>query len=669
MPNQRKSNRVFHVPFKPKEKNETQVEDYDSLARTPCTPATSDGAIQTFTAGYIERKVKNPNKRSIRKLEVETPTPQRKSARFTTPLSKNNNTFGHAEVLEKHAVTTKWKRNSVKKDFITPRQTRKSSRIETPVSENTQAKLDYDSLETTPGPVNGFEEKSNLPVPNSSETDKDFDSLGRTPVTESAQGKDVPKAQGDIKVHDGENVDSSKCAGRTQRKRKQTTFFGNVTDSSKADISMSSTTGKRKSHPSSDESDSSGSEAEVPSTRRSTKRTTSFKQQALPQLVHLRRNIEVPSREDRFLETHEVTYHPAFSKHRGWETDGIRAWVKPHPLPLIRGAKFTEHEIQTARNFSPGPPVCPWLVRTTCNGRYPMDEMAVRIALEMRRNFQLSFKKRRRQVERAVARSTRLFTAFRQNIISRTEETMSCLHWKIYQMIKSLRLFTTKNFVDCLDLIAEVYISQFWHPQLRPFVDEYMEQLANRVLKHLDDQRFSPLFMETFKRLGIPYTGKTVIPKGSKVRVFKPGSFPPFLTPKEFEKKFGVYPKIYTDEELTRTYDNVGNVTGHFTVPNLRELLTPLTQQVEEEIEREEEPLRRKQRKLRQWLSSENLVGQLVELKKSILLKRYQKRNKETSFASNTFQDLVNKPDKSGGLSDEMLLKKCSLTEGCKVES
>jgi len=41
-----------------------------------------------------------------------------------------------------------------------------------------------------------------------------------------------------------------------------------------------------------------------------------------------------------------------------------------------------------------------------------------------------------------------------------------------------------------------------------------------------------------------------------------------------------------------------GNVTGHFTVPNLRELLTPLTQQVEEEIEREEEPLRRKQRKV-----------------------------------------------------------------------
>ena len=41
-----------------------------------------------------------------------------------------------------------------------------------------------------------------------------------------------------------------------------------------------------------------------------------------------------------------------------------------------------------------------------------------------------------------------------------------------------------------------------------------------------------------------------------------------------------------------------GNVTGHFTVPSLRELLTPLTQQVEEEIQKEEEPIRRKQRKV-----------------------------------------------------------------------
>ena len=39
-----------------------------------------------------------------------------------------------------------------------------------------------------------------------------------------------------------------------------------------------------------------------------------------------------------------------------------------------------------------------------------------------------------------------------------------------------------------------------------------------------------------------------------------------------------------------------GNVIGHFTVPNLRELLTPLTQQVEESIEKEERPGREKQR-------------------------------------------------------------------------
>ena len=39
-----------------------------------------------------------------------------------------------------------------------------------------------------------------------------------------------------------------------------------------------------------------------------------------------------------------------------------------------------------------------------------------------------------------------------------------------------------------------------------------------------------------------------------------------------------------------------GNVIGHFTVPNLRELLTPLTQQVEESIEKEERAGREKQR-------------------------------------------------------------------------
>lgn len=38
----------------------------------------------------------------------------------------------------------------------------------------------------------------------------------------------------------------------------------------------------------------------------------------------------------------------------------------------------------------------------------------------------------------------------------------------------------------------------------------------------------------------------------------QPGCGPPFLTPKEFERKFGVSPRIRTDEELTRNYDSVG---------------------------------------------------------------------------------------------------------------
>ena len=42
----------------------------------------------------------------------------------------------------------------------------------------------------------------------------------------------------------------------------------------------------------------------------------------------------------------------------------------------------------------------------------------------------------------------------------------------------------------------------------------------------------------------------------------QPGCGPPFLTPKEFERKFGVSPRIRTDEELTRNYDSVGMYFG-----------------------------------------------------------------------------------------------------------
>ena len=66
----------------------------------------------------------------------------------------------------------------------------------------------------------------------------------------------------------------------------------------------------------------------------------------------------------------------------------------------------------------------PWLVRSTCHGRYPLDEMAVRIALEMRRSFQLWFKKERRIFERGLAKETRFITAMRVNIIPRTDPTL-----------------------------------------------------------------------------------------------------------------------------------------------------------------------------------------------------------------------------------------------------
>ena len=66
----------------------------------------------------------------------------------------------------------------------------------------------------------------------------------------------------------------------------------------------------------------------------------------------------------------------------------------------------------------------PWLVRSTCNGRYPMDDMANRIALEMRRNFQIFFRMKRRMVERGLGKKVHFITAVRQNLICKTEDTL-----------------------------------------------------------------------------------------------------------------------------------------------------------------------------------------------------------------------------------------------------
>ena len=59
-----------------------------------------------------------------------------------------------------------------------------STKMKTPVSENTQAKLDFDFLETTPllSEKNPAQGASNTSTTNND--DQNFDSLGNTPATE-----------------------------------------------------------------------------------------------------------------------------------------------------------------------------------------------------------------------------------------------------------------------------------------------------------------------------------------------------------------------------------------------------------------------------------------------------------------------------------------------------
>ncbi|XP_063694374.1 uncharacterized protein LOC134826044 [Bolinopsis microptera] len=630
MPVSRPAKRSFQAPFKAPFKDGKQEDDFESLSKTPCTPATDE---KENTPSNSNESVTKSNKRTIKQADFKASTKKRKSARFKTPVPvKTTDTVDCGEFdatlqYDEKSSRTDGTKNKKKRDFATPQQLRKSARMKTPVSENTQSKLDFDSLETTPLP--NSENTTDLTASSTPaiHSDKDFDSLGNTPSTEKIPADKVEEATLEVGANDevqGRKENDNSNAGRCKRKRKQTDFFGDVKDSSKAEImgtksaSKAQKTDSSSSESESSEKDDSKTEITVPSKRR----TSSQRRQTMSQNVYQRRSIEMVPKNDRFLQIHEVAYHPSLAKHRGWETDGVRAWVKPHPLPLKINANFTEQEIQAARNFSPGPPVCPWLVRSTCHGRYPLDEMAVRIALEMRRSFQLWFKKERRIFERGLAKQTLFITAMRINIIPRTDPTLRHLFCKIYFMGKHMKFFSIQNFVDCLDLLAEIVVTQYWHPRTQPIVEDYIEKVASKVLRHMDDHRFSPLYREIFKRNQIPYSGKGVIPRGSKVRVVQPGCGPPFLTPKEFERKFGVSPRIRTDEELTRSYDSVGNVIGHFTVPNLRELLTPITQQVEESIEKEERPGREKKRKIGNWMSSERPKKRLWKLKKRLMRRK-----------------------------------------------
>ena len=80
-------------------------------------------------------------------------------------------------------------------------------------------------------------------------------------------------------------------------------------------------------------------------------------------------------------------YLPLLRMGRYWATDGEHFWVKPRPdpTPLIRG-NMTNAEINAKRYMSPGPPVCPKMVIMLCEGRFPPDDMSVRICLTRKRN-------------------------------------------------------------------------------------------------------------------------------------------------------------------------------------------------------------------------------------------------------------------------------------------
>ena len=111
--------------------------------------------------------------------------------------------------------------------------------------------------------------------------------------------------------------------GRSQRKRKQTEFFGDVKDSSKADIMVTKSvvTGGpnpgsesvSESNESESESDESVSNMVVKSKRRN---TASQRKQSMSQNMYQRRSVEMVPKNDRFLEVHEVAHHPSLAKHR-----------------------------------------------------------------------------------------------------------------------------------------------------------------------------------------------------------------------------------------------------------------------------------------------------------------------------------------------------------------
>lgn len=466
------------------------------------------------------------------------------------------------------------KRNTREAHFKTPVQPSKAAKVEAPLSEGTQGKRDFDSLAETPDSL-----PAHTPV-----AVTDFDTLEKTPASAKLIDDAVPAED-----------DNS----RSKRRKTQTKFFGEIKDSGKVDIYNRAGVKPARVHedpledPHEENSEFSVSDSEEEVVYKSTfPRVAPREFQARAARAHLPGSMGTERGQERaHLALDQIPYHPAFLRRRAWATDGIVAWAKPHPLEIKIDANYSQDEIDGAKVFSPGPPVCPWLVGAICAGRYPEDRLENRIDLVTRRNYQLQCLSKRRTQYRLLSKWANIFKALRTGVIPRDPTFMQIVAWKFTRwVIKCWRRLDFYNFFDCVELIAEINVAKYWFTQIKDVVAMYMEKVSEQVMEWINGRRVSPYFRETCRKYQIEYTGEHI--PGRRVMIPTPygGANIPLLTDPEWVLRWRCPAPVSTDEELTRKYDELGNVIGHFTVPTLREILTPLCIEDAERARQEEAP-------------------------------------------------------------------------------
>ena len=352
---------------------------------------------------------------------------------------------------------------------------------------------------------------------------------------------------------------------RSKRRKTQTKFFGEIKDSGKVDIynGAGAKPARVQEDPHEEDSEYSVSDSEdVVVYKSSHPRVANreFQSRAraiLPGSMDTSERGQARARRDLALD--QTPYHPAFLRRRGWATDGVLAWVKPHPLAIKIDANYSQDEIDGAKVFSPGPPVCPWLVGAVCAGRYPEDRLENRIDLETRRKYQLSVLTKRRTQYRLLAKWANLFKAIRTGAIPRDPVIMQVVAWKFARwVILSRRRLDFYNFFDCVELIAEINVAKYWFTQIKDVVGMYMEKISDQVMEWINGRRVSPYFRETCRKYQIDYTGEHI--PSRKVMVPTPygAGNRPLLTDPEWVLRWRCPAPVYTDEELTRRYDELG---------------------------------------------------------------------------------------------------------------